>query len=56
LSIVPDDKQFVKAGHVILEGFQTLIDLPIMALSGILFVVAPYRAKLLCKKFKETPG
>lgn len=51
---VPDNEEnkFVRAGFVVVEGVQTLIDIPIMIMVIPTFIIAPYRIKVTLNKFK----
>ena len=51
--IVSADNIYIKAGLIILEGFQTLIDIPIFLLCIPILILTPYRAKYLKKDFSE---
>jgi hypothetical protein len=37
------DRKFIKAGIVIFQGLQTLIDIPFLIISVLVFVIAPWR-------------
>jgi hypothetical protein len=55
---VPDkeENKFARAGLLILEATQTLIDLPFLLISIGIFVIGPHRAKQTCNLYKTKPA
>lgn len=55
---VPDneDKRFVRGIYVVREGFLTLVDVILLALTSVLLLAFPYRLVRLKRRLKAIPG
>ena len=48
------DRMFLKAGIVIYQALQTLLDVPFLLISVLVFFIAPWRSTYFCNRFKTT--